>query len=159
MTQKSLSVWMKLIVVMLGVCGLVLYGFVVPYVGLGYAHDYPEFAHCFVPWLVYLSITAIPCYTVLVLAWKIATSIANDSPFSDKNSARLKSVSILSLATSAYMFIGNVALLLLNMSHPSVFLGVCLIVFIGIAISVASAVLSYLVKRATKLQEDSDLTI
>lgn len=159
MTQKSLSVWMKIIVIMLGICGLVLYGFVVPYVGLDFAQNYPDYAHCFAPWVVYLSITAIPCYIVLFLAWKIATSISVDSAFTDKNSARLKSVSILALATSAYMFIGNVALLLLNMTHISVFLGVCLIVFIGIAISVASAVLSYLVKRAAMLQQDCDLTI
>ncbi len=159
MTQKSLSLWMKTIVIMLGICGVILFGFTAPFIGLDFAHNYPEYAYCFAPWLVFLLITAIPCYSVLVLAWKIATSISKDSAFTDKNSVRLKNVSILSLLTSAYMFLGNVIFLVLNMNHPSIFLAICLLVFVGVAISVASAVLSYLVKKAAKLQEDSDLTI
>ncbi len=159
MTQKSLSLWMKIIVIMLGICGVVLYGFTAPYIGLDFAKSYPEFAFCFTPWLVFLLLTAIPCYSVLVLAWKIATSISKDKAFTDKNSSRLKNVSILSLATSVYMFAGNVIFLALNMNHFSIFLAICLLVFVGVAISVASAVLSYLVKKAAKLQQDSDLTI
>ena len=159
MTQISFSLWMKTIVIMLGICGVILFGFTAPFIGLDFAHNYPEYAYCFTPWLVFLLITAIPCYNVLVLAWKIATSISKDSAFTDKNSVRLKNVSILSLLTSAYMFLGNVIFLVLNMNHPSIFLAICLIVFVGVAISVASAVLSYLVKKAAKLQEDSDLTI
>lgn len=49
--------------------------------------------------------------------------------------------------------------LLLNMSHFTVFAVSLLIVFVGVAISVASAVLSYLVGKAADLQEQSDLTI
>lgn len=159
MTQKSLSLWMKVIVIMLGICGIVLYGFTAPFIGLDFAKNYPEYSYCFTPWLVFLLITAIPCYSVLVLAWKIATSISSDTAFTNQNSERLKNVSILSLVTSVYMFAGNVIFLALNMNHFSIFLAICLLVFVGVAISVASAVLSYLVKKAAKLQEDSDLTI
>ena len=102
---------------------------------------------------------AVPCYAVLVIAWKIATSIGNDNSFTELNSKRLKNVSVLSIATSIYLFVGATVFLLLSMCHFSMFLGACLVSFVGIAISVASAVLSYLVKKAAALQEQSDLTI
>lgn len=159
MTQKSLSNRMKLIIVLLGLCGAALFGIAVPVIGLDLVDSYPEFSYCFLPWLIFILLMAVPCYAVLVIAWKIATSIENDNSFTELNSKRLKNVSVLSLATSIYLFVGATVFLLLSMCHFSMFLGACLVSFVGIAISVASAVLSYLVKKAAALQEQSDLTI
>ncbi len=159
MTQKSLSKWMKIIIVMFAICGAVVFGVAVPLLGLDAIDLYPEYTYCFKPWLVFLLLTAIPCYSVLVIAWQVAASIAKDEAFTDKNSKRLKNVAVIALITSVYFFIGNVVFLILNMTHFSVFAGSLLVTFIGIAISVAAAVLSYLVQKAAKLQEDSDLTI
>ena len=159
MTQKSLAKWMKLIIILLGLCGAACFGIIIPIIGSDFVTRYPEFAYCFLPWLIFILVTAVPCYSVLVLGWKIAVSIASDNSFSSINAKRLRCVSILSLATSIYFFAGNTVFLLLGMNHPSIFLGSCLIVFVGISISVASAVLSYLVKKAAALQEQSDLTI
>lgn len=159
MSQKSLSKWMKVILFMFGICGIVLFGVVVPVVGLDFKNTYPEFAYAFVPWLVFILVTAVPCYAVLVLGWKIASSIANDDSFSNENAKRLKNVSVLALVTSVYYFAGNVVFLLLNMNHPGILVASLFITFVGIAISAASAILSYLVKKAAKLQEQSDLTI
>lgn len=159
MTQKSLSKWMKLILVLLGLCGAALFGVVVPVLGLDLKDSNPEYAHAFVPWLVFILITAVPCYAVLVLGWKIASSIGRDNSFTDANAKRLKYVSILALAASAYFFAGNVVFLILNMNHPGILIASVFITFIGISISVAAAILSYLVKKAAKLQEQSDLTI
>ena len=159
MSQKSLSKWMKVILFMFGICGIVLFGVVVPVVGLDFKNTYPEFAYAFVPWLVFILVTAVPCYAVLVLGWKIASSIAHDDSFSNENAKRLKNVSVLALVTSVYYFAGNVVFLLLNMNHPGILVASLFITFVGIAISAASAILSYLVKKAAKLQEQSDLTI
>lgn len=159
MTQKSLSKRMKIIIILLGICGAVLFGIAVPVIGLDLADSYPEYSYCFLPWLIFILLMAVPCCAVLVIAWKIATSISNDNSFSEINSKRLKNVSVLSLATSIYLFVGATVFLLLSMCHFSMFLGACLVSFVGVAISVASAVLSYLVKKAAALQEQSDLTI
>lgn len=159
MTQKSLSKWMKIIIILFGICGAVIFGIIVPLFGLDAVKEYPEYSHCFVPWLIFLLITAIPCYAVLVLTWQIASSISKDNSFTHSNSNRLKYVSIISLVTSVYFFAGNVIFLFLNMTHISITLASLLVVFIGVSISVASAVLSYLVKKAALLQEQSDLTI
>lgn len=159
MTQKSLSKWMKTIVILLGLCGAVIFAVAVPVAGLMVVEENPEFSYCFVPWLIFILPMAVPCYAVLVTAWKIATSISKDNSFTEINSKRLKNVSVLALGTSVYFFAGSTMFLLLNMSHFTVFAVSLLIVFVGVAISVASAVLSYLVGKAADLQEQSDLTI
>lgn len=159
MTQKNLALWMKVIIVLFALCGIAIFGIAVPFVGYDLTSRYTEFSHCFIPWLIFIDLMAVPCYIVLGYAWKIAKSISQELAFSKQNSARLKKVSILALATSVYFFIGNMTFLLLSMNHPTIFILSCICIFIGVSISVASAVLSYLVNKASDLQEQSDLTI
>ena len=76
-----------------------------------------------------------------------------------ENADALRKISFLAAADSAVLFVGNVLFLLLNMNHPSILLGACIVVVVGIGISVAAAVLSHLVRKAAKLQEENELTI
>ncbi len=96
---------------------------------------------------------------VLVLAWKIATNIGNDQSFSRQNARFLKWTSTLAAGDAGFFFVGNVLLLLLDLSHPGVVLASFGVVFVGVAVAVGAAALSYLVNRAAVLQEQSDLTI
>lgn len=159
MSQKSLSKWMKIILFIFGLCGIAIFGLITPVIGIDLKNEYPEFAFAFIPWLVFIIVMAVPCYAVLVLGWKIASSIGSDNSFSIANAKRLKYISVLALVTSIYYFAGNVIFILLNMNHPGILLASLFITFVGIAISAASAILSYLVRKAAKLQEQSDLTI
>lgn len=63
------------------------------------------------------------------------------------------------MGDAGFFFVGNIVLLFLNMSHPVVVIASFGISFIGVAVAVVSAVLSYLVKKAAALQEQSDWTI
>lgn len=159
MTQKVLSLWMKIIIVLFAVCGIAIFFLAVPIIGNDFVKGYPEYSYCFIPWLIFIDLMSIPCYIVLGYAWRIAQSISKENVFTNKNSQRLKSVSIIALITSAYFFMGNMIFLLLSMNHPTIFILSCICIFIGVSISVASAVLSYLVNKASDLQEQSDLTI
>ena len=60
---------------------------------------------------------------------------------------------------SAFFFVGNVILLFCNINHPGIILISMIVVFAGIAITIAAACLSHLVRKAATLQEQSDLTI
>jgi len=60
---------------------------------------------------------------------------------------------------AGFFFVGNIILFLLSMSHPGVVIASLVIVFVGIAVAVAAAALSHLVKKAAVLQEQSDWTI
>lgn len=159
MKQDTLSKWLKLMIAGVGICGLIIYGAVVPMLAETMADQYPEFSGCQWPWLILIWATALPCYFALISAWKIAVNIGADRSFSMANAKQLKWISVLAAGDSAFFFAGNLIYLLLNMNHPSIVLFSLLIVFFGVAISVASAALSHLVMKAAELQNQSDLTI
>lgn len=159
MKQKSLSNWLKAILIGIGVCGLVFYLYILPDWGKSLAGHYPEYAHAYWPWLIFLWVTAVPCYTVLVLGWKIAVNIGRDRSFSQENARLLKWISWLAAGDTAFFFAGNTVLLFLNMNHPGIVLLAMVVAFAGVAVAVAAAALSHLVQKAADLQEQSDLTI
>lgn len=159
MKQNTLSKWLKLIIVGVGICGIVIYAAVIPMLARTMIQKYPEFRYCQWPWLILIWVTAIPCYSALILAWKIAVHIGVNRSFSNENAKLLKWISLLAAGDSAIFFVGNLLYLLLNMNHPSIVLLSFLISFFGLAISVASAALSHLVRKAAELQDQSDWTI
>ncbi len=159
MEQKALAKWLRLVVVLLGLCGLAVYFLLIPSYGLSLRSQYPEFSNRFWPWLVFLWATGLPCWAVLVLGWRIAGNIGHDASFSLENARYLKWISWLAGGDAVFFLLGNLALLFLNMSHPGVTLLSLLVVFAGAAIAVASAAISHLVQKAALLQEESDLTI
>ncbi len=160
MRQKALSNWLKFIIIGVGICGLVVYLLVVPMLGqtVAVAED-GVFDHLYWPWLVFIWVTALPVYAALAFAWIIAVNIGRDRSFCVENARLLKWISALAAADAAFFFLGNILYLLLGWSHPGVTLLCLLVVFVGVAISVAAAALSHLVMKAAALQEQSELTI
>lgn len=159
MNQKTLSNCLKAIIIGVALCGLVIYAGILPFWGGDIAAENPEFAYCYWPWLIFLWITAVPCYTALVFAWKIAVNIGADRSFSMENARLLEKISLLAAGDAAFFFLGNIVLLCLNMNHPGIVLLSMLLVFAGVAVTVVSAALSHLVRKAAELQEQSDFTI
>lgn len=160
MRQKSLSNWLKFIILGVGLCGLVVYLMVVPMLGQTVmAAEDGMFDHLYWPWLVLIWVTGLPVYAALAFGWMIAVNIGKDRSFSVENARLLKWISILAAGDAAFFFLGNLAYLFLNWSHPGVMLLSLIVVFLGVAISVAAAALSHLVMKAALLQEQSDLTI
>lgn len=159
MKQSVLSVWLKIIILGLGVLGLIVYAAIIPGYGRAMVARYPEFAYCYWPWLVFLWATAVPCYVALGFGWPLAVSVGQDRAFTRANAKRLRAIGRLAAADAAFFFVGNVALWLMNMNHPGIVLISLLVAFVGASIAVAAACLSHLIDRAAALQEQSDLTI
>lgn len=159
MTQKSLSKWLKGIIIGIALCGLVIYGFLLPVFGRDLANANPEFAYCYEPWLVILWISAVPCYLVLYNGWKITIQIARDNSFSLENACYLKRICILALVDSVYFFLANLVLWLLNMNHPGILLASLFVDFAGVVVAVTAASLSHLVLKAAEIQQENQLTI
>ena len=159
MKQKSLSNWLKAIIIGMGIVGLVFYGLVVPALGNDLVSHYPEYNDAYYLWVVFLWLTAIPCYIVLYLAWKISANIGKDNSFSKENAVCMKYISMLAAGDSIFFFIGNIVYLVIGFNHPSIVLAALVIVFIGVSIAVAAAVLSHLILKAAQLKEENDLTI
>ena len=159
MKQKTLSRWLKAAMIGVALCGAVIYLLVIPEFGRSIADDNPEFAYCYWPWLIFLWCTALPCLAALIFGWRIAKNIGNDRSFCMENARALKWIADLAAGDAAFFFVGNVVFLFLNMNHPGIVLLSLLVVFAGVAVAVAAAVLSHLVGKAAVLQEQSDLTI
>lgn len=159
MEQKTLARWLKTAVVLVGLCGLFVYAVVLPLCGQTLVGQEPDHAYCYWPWLIFLWVTALPCFGVLGLGWRIAGNIGRDRSFSEENARCLKYAAVLAAFDAALFFVGNVVYLFLNMSHPGVTIASLAVSLGGVAVSVAAASLSRLVKKAALLQEQSDLTI
>lgn len=159
MNQKSLAKWLKIILVGIVLCGLVVYLVVIPIAGNSIVKFYTAGKACYYPWLAVIWITGIPCFVAVLFGWKIAGNIGKNQSFSFANGKLLKWIAGLAAGDAAFFFVANIVLLLFGMNHPSIVLFSIIIVFCGVAISVASAVLSHLVNKAAELQEQSDLTI
>lgn len=159
MTQKSLSKWLKGVILGIAVCGLIIYAGLIPLFGKDLAQANPEFAYCYYPWLIVLWISAVPCSLVLYYGWRITVEIAKDNSFSMENAFYLKRISSLAILDSGYFFIANLVLLFLNMNHPGIFLASLFVDFAGVVVAVAAAALSHLVQKAAEIQQENELTI
>lgn len=159
MKQKTLARWLQYVIIGIGFCGLIVYAAVIPLAAEQMMELHPELSGAVLPWKLFIWCSAVPCYAVLVFAWKIAAAIGLDRSFTGENAKRLKWIAGLAIGDALFFFLGNVLLLFLNMNHPGIVLASCVVVFIGIAVAVASAALSHLVKKVADLQEQSDWTI
>ncbi len=159
MSQKSLSKWLKGIIAGMAVCGAIIYLYLIPIWGRDLVEANPEFSNCYIPWLAVLLISSIPCYWGLYFGCRIATEIGKDNSFSKENASYLKNISMLAALDSVYFFMANLVLMVLGMNHPSIFLLSLFVVFAGIAVTVAAAALSHLVKKAADMKEENELTI
>ena len=159
MKHQTCSVWLRIIIAGVAPCGLAVHLRVIPSVGFGIVRAMPEFSSWYLPWLIFLSLTAVPCYAAVVPAWRIALSVGADRAFTAENAARLTLISRLAIGDTIYYFAGNLVFLFLNMNHPGILLLSLLIDFAGIAVYVVCAALSTLVAQAAALQDQSDWTI
>lgn len=159
MKLKTLSLCIRIVLIGFALCGAGMMAFAVPSIGTSLASAYPEFADAYIPWMIFLWIAVIPCYAVLVLGWLIASNIARDNAFSSANAKLLKAIAVLAAADSVYFLCGNIVLLFLNMNHPGIVLLSLTVVFIGMAICVASLALSRLTEHAADIEDENRFTI
>ena len=157
MDQKKLAIWLKAIVVGCALCGLALFGFILPRYLAYAAEEVPDLPHT--AWNVFMWVLAVPCYAVLVCIWKMANEIGNDNSFSLQNAKLLKYIALLAGVDSALLLVGNLIFLITKHSVPTLALASAFVCFVGLAISVGAACLSHLVHKAAAMQEDADLTI
>ena len=157
MDQKKLAIWLKAIVVGCALCGLLLFGFILPRYLAYAAEEVPDLPHT--AWNVFMWVLAVPCYAVLIFIWQMANEIGKDNSFSLENANHLRMIALLAGLDAGMLLVGNVIFMAMKHSIPTLALVSAFMCFVGLAISVGAACLSHLVRKAALLQEDSDLTI
>ena len=109
------------------------------------------------PGTIAVSISAIPIAIALVLFWRICTEIGRDNSFCHKNARRLGGIGFCAMVDTGYCAIGTVTIELLAGSSLWVLgMAVCVV---GVAIAMASFLLSHLVLKAADMKAENDLTI
>jgi len=150
--SKKLSSWIKDAILVLGIAGAFFYGYVIPFM----KGKLFEGTVGYFPCLCFLLLTALPCYAVLVIGWRIANRIGNNNSFCVENAKGLTAVSYLALIDTAYFFVGSIVMTACNIFSMEMLMLSVVIVFIGIAIGVAAAALSHLVYKAASLKQEND---
>ncbi|MDR3311117.1 MAG: DUF2975 domain-containing protein [Oscillospiraceae bacterium] len=159
MSSKSLCAWVRAAVIAAAVCGSVLCLGILPDWGRQIVAENPNMENWFLPWLIFLWAAALPCFAILVFVWKVSGAIAREEVFTLRTAKRIKTAAGLLFADAGFFFAGNLALLLLNMSHPFVlFLSIFADIF-AVAAAILAATLSRYITKAAALQEESEGTI
>lgn len=111
------------------------------------------------PWMVLISLTCIPVYISLYHFWWVTVEIGRDNSFSNENAVHLKRISQMCLLDAGYFFVGNLVFYGLQLNGVITLCCAMIVVFVTICVSVLAAVLSHLIYKAAKLQEENQLTI
>ncbi|GAB6439346.1 hypothetical protein bcgnr5372_62290 [Bacillus luti] len=98
-------------------------------------------------------------FIALFLGWKICSDIAVDEGFTSQNAKRLKTISISSMM-EGILYIGALLyIFIVGNHHTSILVILFLILFFSVVISIFTSLLSHLVRKASGIKEDNDLTI
>lgn len=158
MNQKSLSNWLKVMILGVGICGILICALVLPVLTAELLPLLNDTRICLV-WLILLWLTSVPCFIALIFSWRIVSNIGKDQSFTQENAILLKKISILAIGDVLFLFVWNMALFFLNANPPSSLLACLFIDFLGIVVAVIFAALSHLVFKAADLQDQCELTI
>ncbi len=156
MNKKTISVLIKLMIIILGITGIaccLMMPRILDYILPGFSkrtHTY---------WLIFLITTAVPCFFSLFPAWKISDNIGNDSAFCNDNAKYMKYIGVFMLFDTVLILLSNIIFYCTGLSFTAFFIAFFLIFAIFFALSSCSFALSSLLKNASDLQEQSDLTI
>ena len=157
--MEKTSFSLKITVITTGLLGAIFYFGALPSVGKFIAEVSPEFAGAYYPWLILFWITAIPCYTALVLLWRVIKSIDSDELFRKVNADRFRILGKLAFADAAVFMAANIIYLFLNFNHPSILIASAFVCAVGVAFGICMKAMAGFFDKAADLQEENDLTI
>jgi len=158
-TFKTLRILVRAAVIIVAICGAAACFYFLPLIGMDLAYTFPEYAHGFFPWLIFLWIAAAPCFAFLVLIWKLSSVIKRDLIFTHKSARIVKIFAMILFCDVIFFVTGNIIFLLLNLNHPFILLLSVIIAIFGLALSVLVSILSRYLTKAAVLQEEVDSTI
>ena len=154
--NKKLGKSLRLVIIILGVLGLLVYADVIPWSLLTFTQQYPEFSGWFIPWLIFLLVTAVPLYVILAVGIQVSKKIDSDNSFTSENVKSLKGVSLCLIIDAAYFLIGNIILWSLNMNYLGIVAASAILCAFVVCIAVAVKILAVLVEKAVEMREENE---
>lgn len=160
MNTVKLSLVVKGAIIALGVCGLfmciVWYPFSISLSTMGVVSAKPSLSQSVELWtqLAFYWAVSVPCFIVLIFAWKITGAIKNDEVFSYKVVNIIKKSATLLVIDIVVFLIGNIVFLALGWND----FAICyfIIAVIGLVVVSILFVLSHFVIKAIELKEETE---
>lgn len=154
MTSKILCNLVRAAVIIVAICGIFTCCYVLPEAGTAIRDNNPEYANLFFPWLIFLWMTLVPCFVILIFIWRVSTAIKLESVFTLKTASFFTTCAIILFCDVVFFFTGNIVFLLLGMNHVwFLFLSLIAGIF-GVTLTVLMALFSRYLTKAAALQEE-----
>ena len=158
MNEKHLGALTRVAIIVIGICGLLSCLFWIPMsVGKGALQDLPWTAWDFlIPYVFHWGVS-LPCFWLLILAWRVSGNMNHGKLFAEQNAVYVNRATAILIVDILAFLIGNVIFAVLGWNDwllLQVFVAV-----IGLVIAVFLYILSTYLMRAAVLQEESDLTV
>ena len=143
-------------VIIVAICGIAVCFYLLPSLGMLIRDNNPGYANFYFPWLIFLWVTIMPCFAVLVFIWKVSTAIKLETVFTLKTASYFTACTIILFCDVVFFFAGNIVFLLLGLNHVWImFLSLIAGIF-GTTLTVLMAFFSRYLTKAATLQEEVD---
>ncbi|MDZ4407630.1 DUF2975 domain-containing protein [Bacillus cereus] len=139
--------------------GLFLCVYIGPEIAKGFILNSESLKVLYKPLVVFIWITGIPFFIALVFGWQICSGIPIDQVFTVENANRLKIISILSMIEGILYVVALCYLFIVGSYHTNVLIVLLLLLFFAVVSAIFTSLLSYLVRKASEIKENNDLTI
>ncbi len=163
MTAKSLFFWVRFSIVIIALCGLTVCALWYPYsfslIKIGLLGSELSELTSIQSWglLSFYWAVSIPCFVILIIAWKISVYIKTEQLFTIKVANMIKLCALILLIDLGIFLIGNIIFLLLKINDFAIIY--FFLIIGGLVLSILLSVLSYYVAKAAELKEVSDGTV
>ena len=147
MTAKSLFFWVRCSIVIIALCGLTVCALWYPYsfslikIDLTYAKLCELTTAQSWGLLSFYYAVSIPCFAILIIAWKISSNIKTEQLFTSKVAKMIKLCAVILLIDLGVFFIGNIIFLVLKINDFAIIY--FFLVIGGLVLSVFLSVLSH----------------
>ncbi|MFB7142703.1 DUF2975 domain-containing protein [Gottfriedia sp. NPDC056225] len=159
--KQGSTLFLKIVVILIGIPVLALCIFVVPEIANYAAKLYPKIA--LMKYLIFIDLyaAAIPFYFALYQAFKLLIYIDQNKAFSELSVNSLKNIKLSAIAISVLYVLGlPLFYLIADMDDaPGIIVIGMILIFASMVIAVFAAVLQRLLKEAIDIKSENDLTV
>ncbi|MGE7884892.1 DUF2975 domain-containing protein [Bacillus sp. NPDC094077] len=159
--KQGSTLFLKTVVILIGIPVLAMCIFLVPKIGNYAAELYPDITYIKYLIFVHLYATAIPFYLVLYQTFKLLNYIDKNNAFSGLSVKALKNIKYCALTISVLYVLGMPLFYLLaeRDDAPGIIIIGMIMIFASMVIAVFAAVLQRLLKDAIDIKSENDLTV
>lgn len=159
--MKRETLFLKFVVVLMGLPVLALCIFVLPDIAEFFTELNPEFAYLQYPFLIGLYVSAIVFFGALYQTLKLLSYIDKNQAFSELSVEALKNIKYFAMTIGALYVVFMPLLFLMGERDdaPGIILIGMIIIFGCMVVAVFAAVLQKLLKNAIDIKSENDLTV